>query len=402
MPVVKSYQKPFHEAPANEMKSFGDIDSVICCITDNILKDSPELVTDTAGSLLNEKKLESAVIRDIESHKYNYGIFRDELIQKVINFISGYGELQRYIEDEDITDIDGIRFNQFSIKRHGIRSKIPVSFSNITMFDTYCRLIVMRNGGVLNKNECCRAVDVKNRLRICISISPGNITGPAISIRKHRRESLGLEDLQGLGMLDGELTGMIKRLAAEDVSVIFCGKSAAGKTTLLRAFINSLPEMDRVHIVESEAEIYPDKLYCIEQQIKKQNEDGSTATLKGLARDALAMPMDVYCVGDISGDEALEFVKTTYSGYRGIAALYSESAEAALDRLYTLSKGASTAEDDKTIKEMLGRSINVVFYLKDFKVVEVLEVAGYDGGRDVFDYRRLYLRKDSEDKGRKG
>ena len=47
----------------------------------------------------------------------------------------------------------------------------------------------------------------------------------------------------------------------------------------MRAFINVLPEMERVLIVESDAELYPDKPYCIEQRIKKQNEGGRPVTL---------------------------------------------------------------------------------------------------------------------------
>ena len=455
MPVVKSYQKLVCEFSSNEAKSFEDTDSVICAITGNILRDSPELVTELDGGCPDESKLEAAVIRDIDNHRYNYGIFKDELIHKAIDFIYGYGELQRYIDDEDISDIDGMRFNQFSVKRHGIRSKIPVSFNSMQMFDTYCKLLVIRNGGILNNTEsCCRVVDVKHRLRISVSVNPGNITGPALSIRKHRRESPGLEDLRKLGMLDEELVGMLRRLAAGDASVIFCGKYAAGKTTLLRAFINSLPEMERVHIIETEAELYPDKPYCIEQQIGKQTEihpdqpyyidqqaakqpelytdkpdcikrkvnkqeeiqqdrfccieqlmrkhnlDDRTAALKELIRNALTMSMDVYCLGDISGNEALEFIKVAYSGYRGIATTYSDSAGAALDRLFALGRNACITEKDRTIKEMLGKGIDVIFYMKDFKVIEVLEVVGYDGEHDIFDYKRLYLREDGEKSNR--
>ena len=165
-------------------------------------------------------------------------------------------------------------------------------------------------------------------------------------------------------MLDDELAALLGSLAASDASVLFCGKGAAGKTTLMRAFINMLPEMERVLIVESDAEIYPDKPYCIEQRIKKRNEGGRPITLKDLVKDGLTMSLDTYCVGEITGDEAWEFIKAAFSGHRGIATTHSESAEDAFGRLLTLSKGANIGESEKTIKEILGRSINVIFYLK--------------------------------------
>ncbi len=391
MPVVKSHHKLFYEENFNAVGKPGDLNTIISSITNDILKECPELVADVSAGRADRCVLETAIIRDIDFKRYHCGVFRDELIRKVFDFMFGYGELQPYVEEEDITDIDGTSYNQFVIRRHGIRSKIPVYFGNEKIFDTYCKLIAIRNGGILNENDShCRVTDEKYRLRINVSVKPRNIAGPAISIRKHRKVSYSIDDLKELGMLDEELAGLIRKLAQTDASILFCGKGAAGKTTLMRAFVNILPEMERVLIVESDAEIYPDKPYCIEQRIKKQNEGGRPVTLKDLVRDGLTMSLDTYCVGEITGDEAWDFVKAAFSGHRGLATTHSESACDAFARLLTLSKGANIGESEKTVKEMLGRSIDIIFYLKEFKVVEVLEVQGYDSRMDEFGYRRLY------------
>ena len=169
--------------------------------------------------------LETAIIKDIDLHRYHLGIDRDELIRKVMDFMFGYGLLQPYIDDEDITDIDGTYYDQFVIKRHGVRSKIPVNFGSEKVLDTYCKLVAIRNGGILNENDShCRVTDEKYRLRINVSIKPRNISSPAISIRKHRKNSYTIEDLKRLGMLDDELAALLGSLAASDASVLFCGK----------------------------------------------------------------------------------------------------------------------------------------------------------------------------------
>lgn len=393
MPIITSHHRLLLE-DGNALKTErnnSDINIIVSNITFDILKDSPGLVADVAGGLVDRSVLETAIIKDMDRQKYHLNLFREELIRKVFDFMFGYGELQRYIEDEDITDIDGTRYNQFVIKKNGIRSKIPVSFGNEKIFDTYCKLIAVRNGGILNENDShCRVTDEKNRLRINVSIKPRNIAGPAISIRKHRKISYSMDDLQRFGMINEELNKWLYRFAVSDTSILFCGKGAAGKTTLLRAFINILPEMERVLIVESDAEIYPDKQYCIEQRIKKQNEGGRPVTLKDLVRDGLTMSLDTYCVGEITGDEAWEFIKAAFTGHRGIATTHSESADNAFARLLTLSKGANIGESEKTVKDMLAKSINIIVYLTDFKVTEVLEVAGYDGANDSFQYNVLF------------
>ncbi|NMB96764.1 MAG: CpaF family protein [Clostridiaceae bacterium] len=372
-------------------KDRNDLGTIVSNITFNILRDSPGLVADVANGLVDRSVLETSIIKDIDKNKYHYGIFREELIKKVLDFMFGYGELQQYIEDEDITDIDGTKYNEFVIKRNGVRKKVNVNFGSEKIFDTYCKLIAIRNGGILNENDShCRVTDEKWHLRINVSIKPRNISGPAISIRKHRLKSLGLKDLVKLGMINPKIEKFMRKLAFSDATVLFCGKGAAGKTTLMRAFVNILPEMERILVVEADAEIYPDKPYCIQQRIKKENEGGRSVTLRDLIKDGLTMSLDTYCIGEIVGDEAWEFVKASFTGHRGIATIHSESAEDTFSRLLILSKGANVRESEKTIKEMMTKSIDIIFYLKAFKVIDVLEVIDYNPLEDRFIYNRLF------------
>jgi len=393
MPVIKTHHKLFFKEHNDKHfdKNSSDINILVSNITFDILRDSPGLVADVAGGYVERAVLETAIVKDIDKNKYHCGLFREELIRKVFDFMFGYGELQQYVEDEDITDIDGTRYNEFIIKRNGIREKINVNFGSEKIFDTYCKLIAVRNGGILNENDShCRVTDEKDRLRINVSVRPRNISGPAISIRKHRKKSYSLYDLKEKGMMNEEILLFIEMLAKTDAAVLFCGKGAAGKTTLMRAFVNTLPVMERVLIAESDAEIYPDKLYCIEQRIKKQNEGGRPVTLGDLLREGLTMSLDTYCIGEIVGAEAWEYVRASYTGHRGIATIHSESAEDTFGRLLTLSKSARTGESEASIKEMMAKSIDVIFYLKSFKVIDVLEVEGYKRSTDEFLYNRLF------------
>ena len=400
MPVIGTHHRPLLESSTacDGDRTSSDLNTLVSNITFDILKDSPGLVAEVANGLADRTLLETAVVKCIDRHRFHSGIFRTDLIKKVFDFMFGYGELQEFIEDEEVTDIDGTRYNEFSLKKGGIRYKVPVNFGSEKIFETYCKLIAIRNGGILNENDShCRVMDEKNRLRINVSIKPRNIVSPAISIRKHRKQSYTLADLLGLGMINGEAGSLLEKLAASDSTVLFCGKGAAGKTTLMRAYVNSLPLMERVLIVESDAELFPDKPYCIVQRVKKSNEGGRPVTLRDLVRDGLTMSLDTYCIGEITGDEAWEFVKAAFTGHRGIATTHSESAEDAFARLLTLSKGANIGESEKTVKEMMGKSIDYIIYLKAFRVIDILEVAGYDSAADRFHYRRLFHVDNEED-----
>jgi pilus assembly protein CpaF len=393
MPVIYTHHRLIGSDRVWEHDSVSkEVNTIVSNITFDILKDSPEIVVEVANGTAERQILEKEIIKNIDRNMYHFGLNREELIKKVFDFMFGYGELQQFIEDQDISDIDGTKYNEFVIKRKGIRQKINVNFGNEEIFDTYCKLVAIRNGGILNENDShCRVTDEKYRLRINVSIKPRNINSPSISIRKHRKKSYILQDLKNLGMIDSSIKEFIKRLAYSDATVLFCGKGAAGKTTLMRAFVNMLPEMERVLIAESDAEIYPDKSYCIQQRIKKQNEGGRPVTLKDLIRDGLTMSLDTYCIGEIVGEEAREFIKAAFTGHRSIATLHSESAEDAFGRLLTLSQGASAGESERSIKEIMSKSIDVIFYLEEFKVVDVLEVVDYVKDSDQLIFNRLFF-----------
>jgi pilus assembly protein CpaF len=393
MPIIYTHHRLIGSDRVWEHDSVSkEVNTIVSNITFDILKDSPEIVVEVANGTAERQILEKEIIKNIDKNMYHLGLYREELIKKVFDFMFGYGELQQFIEDQDISDIDGTKYNEFVIKRKGIRQKINVNFGSEEIFDTYCKLIAIRNGGILNENDShCRVTDEKYRLRINVSIKPRNINSPSISIRKHRKNSYTLQDLNNLGMIDSYIKEFIKQLAYSDATILFCGKGAAGKTTLMRAFVNILPEMERVLIAESDAEIYPDKPYCIQQRIKKQNEGGRPVTLKDLVRDGLTMSLDTYCIGEIVGEEAWEYIKAAFTGHRSIATLHSESAEDAFGRLLTLCQGASTGESERSIKEIMSKSIDVIFYLEEFKVVDVLEVVDYLKDSDKFIFNRLFF-----------
>lgn len=395
MPLVTSHYKlaeAYSEnASATIQSNNTDLSAIVSAIAIDILTKDPLLVANVAAGKVSKSVLESSILHSTENKRQLFGFYQDELLKRVLDFMFGYGPLQDYIEQEDISDIDGTRFNEFSIKVNGERKSVSIGFQDEKTFDTYCRLIIIRNGGIINENDShCRVVDDNRRLRINVSIPPRNITGPSISIRKHRPASYSLDELAEKNMLTLENKEILYNLAQNDSSVVFCGKGASGKTTLLRAFIKSMPTMERVLVVESDSEIYPEKPYCIAQRIKKSNEGGRTVTLKELVADGLTMSLDTYCVGEIVGEEAWEFLRAAFSGHKCLATTHSESALDTMDRLLTLARSASYGESETVIKRMIARGIDAVVYLKNFKVVEIAQINNYDVEKNSYDTEILW------------
>jgi pilus assembly protein CpaF len=405
MPVVTSHHElaeRFGRMAPGETPEGAGMTALVSAISVKILANSPELVAEVAAGRMERGALEALILKEAEGERSRFGLYREELVRRVLDFMFGYGPLQELIEDDTISDVDGTRFDEFSIKRGGERIRSDVRFPDEKTFDTYCRLVVIRNSGILNENDShCRVTDEARRLRINVAVPPRNATGPSISIRKHRRTSWSLEELAGseVGMFPTGLSERLRRLAESDRSVMFCGKGAAGKTTLLRAFVKALPEMERVLVAESDSEIFPEKPYCIQQRIKKKNEGGRPVTLRDLVADGLTMSLDTYCIGEIVGDEAYEFLRAAYSGHRCLATVHAESAADSLDRLTSLARPGAFGESERTMKRMVGGSIDDVLFLRRFRLVEWLKVEGYDDGEGRFQFETVW-KAPAEDRGR--
>lgn len=393
MPVVESLHsvKTVKSNIISLDKISSDINILISNITFDILRDSPAMVTEVENGILDKAVLEKSIIQVIDKNRYHIGIDREIVIGKVFDYMFRYGPLQSYIDDGSISDVDGTSFNAFSIKRFGKRKKIDISFGNEKIFENYCKIIALRNGGILNENDThCRVADEKRRLRVNLSIPPRNLSGSAISIRKHPMKNYTLDDLIDFGMMNEEIAQYLKELALSNKSILITGKGGSGKTTLLRAIVDNADEMERVLICESDSELYPEKPNCIVQRVKKKNEGGIPVTLLDLIIDGLTMSLDTYVVGELVDGVAWYFLIAGFTGHRVMATTHTWSAEGALPRMLTLAKMAGISESEKTIKEMIATSIDIVIHMDDFKVREIIEVLGYDKLTDRYSTNMRY------------
>ena len=392
MAMLKSYHTELitGSSQRKETSSLNMI-NIVNNITNNILRDAPQLVAEAENGNIQRKVLEKAIIQDIDKNKYHFGHHREEVIKKVFDYMFGYGILQELIEDQDVSDIDFTKANEGTITRNGIRTPLELDFGNERLLETYCKLTIVRNGGKLDENHShWRVSDEKYRLRINASIAPRNSTGPALSIRKHRLQSYTFDDLIRLEMMNADIAEFVDQVAKSNIGFIISGMSGAGKTTLYRTKINSMPELDRILVIESDSELYPDKRNCIVQKVKKAHDGGIPVTLKDLFRDGVTMTLDGYMIGEIVSDESYEAVKAGNTGTRIGGSTHSISAYDTFPRLLTLIQGARVTESERTIKEMLARSFGVIIHMDKFKVSEILEVVGYDAAKDEFRYNPLF------------
>ena len=85
------------------------------------------------------------------------------------------------------------------------------------------------------------------------------------------------------------------------------------------------------------------------------------------------------------------FFDAISTGHRGYATVHADSSLNTIDRLVTLMKRDIKAQTytDKYLRKLLAMSIDIVIYMNNFKIQEIVEV-GYDDETDDIKYSSLY------------
>lgn len=356
--------------------------TIVSKLLDQIIIDFSGLIADIEDKKVDKSVLDKEIEKRISSQK---GIYEpDEVKRLIFDTIYGYGALQPLISDSKISDIDIPRYDYILVKRKGAIEKSHLKFESESEFERFCKLLIIRHGGMINEVDShCRVSDKINHLRINVCIPPRNVNGTSLNIRKHATRAMCYSELKHLGFIDDQSLNILRELSLLKANVLICGKGAAGKTTLLRTLVDSGDEYERVLICETDVELYPQKQNVIVQSIKKNEFGGKTMTLSDLIREGLTMSLDTYCIGEIVGGEAWDFIKAGYTDHRVMATIHASNARDALDRLLMLIENETRIKQAQ-LMQMISRSVGYIIYIQTFKISEIIKVSHYDN--DLLEY----------------
>lgn len=95
--------------------------------------------------------------------------------------------------------------------------------------------------------------------------------------------------------------------------------------------------------------------------------------------------------GELKGEEAMVFFDAVATGHRGYATVHSDSSFNTIDRLVTLMKRDAKAQSytDKYLRKLLSQSVDLIVFMKNFKVHEISEVL-YNPETDDVEYNPLF------------
>jgi type IV secretion system protein VirB11 len=198
--------------------------------------------------------------------------------------------------------------------------------------------------------------------------------GSKLFLRSQKRESFLLDDF---GITEGQ-EAFLKDCLNQKKNFIVCGATGSGKTSLLKAMLETLPKREHVVTLEDTQELNLSSDFCTSLLSGK----GEGKELVDFCHYALRMRPDRIVLGEIRSREVIPFLLSLNTGHGGMmASLHSNSALDAIHRLcllfqiYSGEKGISYQE----ILKLICRGIDFILFVENKKIETILEVKGSEG-----------------------
>lgn len=167
-----------------------------------------------------------------------------------------YGVLWKYLQDDNITDIDyssnilwitDLEKGRYGIEEHGITN---------SFLDKFTHQIANRANKQFNKQKPILETQT-NELRITIVHESRALSGRCICIRKSKREiRMKKETMISTGYCNIHAMNLLINCVRAKMNIAFCGEPGVGKTECAKFFMQYIPLNERIITIENTAEIH--------------------------------------------------------------------------------------------------------------------------------------------------
>jgi pilus assembly protein CpaF len=329
---------------------------------------------------------------------------RSFLSNGVMSEVSGMGPLQPLMEDPTITDILVNGPSNIWVDRGGSLQRSSVHFDDEPHLRRFVDRFVGGHGKHLDATNPAVDARLPDGSRLHAVIPPLSPSGTVVSIRRFRQSHASLVNLIGSGMLSEPMAETLKLAVRTGINIVFAGGAGTGKTTLLNAVSEFIPEGERIVTIEDSAELALRHNHVISLESRQENSEGKGKhDLRALLRHALRMRADRIIVGEVRGEEVFDMLQAMNIGHDGsLTTVHANNPVQALKRIETLAMFSDIQVPRQAIRDMIDSAIGLIVHLGRHpsgarRVLGIAELVPGEDGRQLRELFRFQSENGKKD-----
>ncbi len=323
---------------------------------------------------------------------------QEDLLDDICNDVLGYGPLEPLLARDDIADIMINGAQNAYIEVDGKVEAANIRFRDNSQLMNICQRIVSQVGRRVDESSPICDARLADGSRVNVIAPPLALDGPALTIRKFKKDKLTLDQLVRFGSITPEGSTIMQIIGRVRCNVVISGGTGSGKTTLLNCLTRYIDSDERIITCEDSAELQLQQPHTVRLETRPPNIEGEgEITMRDLVKNCLRMRPERIIVGEVRGPEVFDLLQAMNTGHDGsMGTIHSNSPRECLNRIESMIAMGGYNLPAKTVREIIVGSVDVIVQaarLRDGsrRITHITEVIGLEG--DVITTQDLFVFK---------
>ncbi len=327
---------------------------------------------------------------------------RTTLYQELFDEVTGLGPLEVLLKDDSVNDILVNGPKQIFVERDGKLELTTVNFKDEKHLLRIIDKIVSAVGRRVDESNPSVDARLKDGSRFNAMVPPIAVDGSLVSIRKFKKDKLGIDDLINFGAFTEEMAAYLQAAVATRLNIIVSGGTGSGKTTALNALSSFIDDNERILTIEDTAELQLQQTHVGRMESRPPNVEGKgEVSQRDCLKNALRMRPDRIIVGETRGDEVIDMLQAMNTGHDGsMTTIHANSARDGVSRLENMIAMAGMEMPIKAVRSQIASAVNLIVQVSRLqdgsrRMTSITELTGMEGDvismQEVFRFQRVGL-----------